>query len=311
MTSKKAPRKSPWDALRIEDGTHLDWSKFNLLENMLLFCINRFHSVPQESQVRFHLNNVNPDGSLCLLFHIDRESDPLIRGQGQLRPDYVTFYFSRNSIICTIIEIKKSNEKNLEHGIEQITSFRRTLQSHIANQLSGKFHVKYQGILLAAINADIPNRKLEDVHRREGFVIRAVQTLNSADLSELVGAQIAFDAAIKNPSIAGVRPKSAENPIQVFLSTKGMKDRISDDLFSSRFAAPAAAPPGHCGIYVNYLIDNNSYLALHVAEGVCHINFSEKAEPEFIESVRGWLSSRGFPLGSRIILNRMASTERS
>src|SRR5437773_2404578 len=57
----------------------LNWGEFNFLENLLVSCLLSGRSVPKESGIGFTLTLDEGDSSLCLLFKIDRNRDPLVR----------------------------------------------------------------------------------------------------------------------------------------------------------------------------------------------------------------------------------------
>jgi len=155
--TSKTPR-----ALLDRKQDKLNWSLFKFLENLLVFCAAPSRSVPRESGVHFHISSKIKDEGVCILFKIDRRSDPLMPGHGW-KPDYMAFYAAADRCICTIIEMKGRDEKNLRHGIEQIKTLRDMLRAEFDKHLPGacRNKIRFQGILLTPVNAQVPNQLLK------------------------------------------------------------------------------------------------------------------------------------------------------
>ena len=98
----------------------LDWDNFNIVENLLVFCVMRERAVPKESGVAFGITVSDDDNSVCIVFKTDRAKDPLIRDVASPRPDYLILYGNDKTLILTIVEMKGKAPRNREHGIEQI-----------------------------------------------------------------------------------------------------------------------------------------------------------------------------------------------
>lgn len=114
----------------------LNWTLFNSLENLLVFCVQSSRSAPQESGVHFHISSRIKEDGVSLLLKIDRQPDSLIR-QGSVRPDYLFMHITSKSWIFTIIEMKGRDEKKLEHGIEQIKKGREWIARWLDDNLPG------------------------------------------------------------------------------------------------------------------------------------------------------------------------------
>ena len=127
------PKPTP-RALASGRGDQLDWHRFNLLENLMIFRTLRSRVV-LENHVSFQIAPVDRDRAICLLYQVDHGSDPLIKITDGPRPDYVAFYVSKTACICTIIEMKGREPKKLRHGIDQIKAFRVRLQRELRTHL--------------------------------------------------------------------------------------------------------------------------------------------------------------------------------
>jgi len=148
-------------SLAAQKEKKLDWENFNFLENMLVLCTVVERRVPEESGVHFSVSSIPEDKTVTILFRTDRKEDPLIRGKGGKRPDYMALYIKDETCLCTIIEMKGTDAKKLKHGIEQIKELRNRLKQEIRNYLPTKWQVEIQGLLLTPPNSQIPLKQLE------------------------------------------------------------------------------------------------------------------------------------------------------
>jgi hypothetical protein len=57
----------------------LNWQTFHFLENLLVFCAMPTRRVPKESGVCFQISSKAKDEAICILFKIDRKTDPLVK----------------------------------------------------------------------------------------------------------------------------------------------------------------------------------------------------------------------------------------
>jgi hypothetical protein len=233
--------KTPRAILRRKQDK-LNWSLFNFFENLLVFCATPSRSVPPESGVEFHISSKVKDEGVCVLFKIDRRRDPLIRGRA-IKPDYMAFYASRNGCICTIIEMKGRERKNLEHGIEQIKELRDRLRTEISEHLPGacKGRIKFQGILLMPFNADVPRIKIQN-EAQAGFHILPLQYDHKAELYRYVRTEV-------HPSHRYVHAKLPHEPdefnaIERLLVQAALPARMKDALSERRAAT---------GIHLHYV----------------------------------------------------------
>lgn len=274
----------------------LDWSGYNFLENMLLFCITENLSVPEEGSIRFHLNRIDQQTSFCLLFHFDRSPDPLVREEGQPRPDYVAFYFEKDQVICTIIEMKGTKEHNLKHGVQQILKGHEILKKEISTHLPRKLKIIYQGILLAPLNSEFPNREIDKTLRKSNFVIKPMQVMKAADLSSFISKQLtANDVKIansgSNSSPSCPKTSSGSDTPQLigqFLAKRGLRLRKNE---STR---------PEFGICVDYFLREEGYMSLRVSPDSCMLLFFDKHIKTECESILKCIKQCKFDQNCRI-----------
>ena len=122
----------------------LDWDNFNIVENLLVFCVMRERAVPKESGVAFGITVGDDDNSVCIVFKTDRAKDPLIRDVASPRPDYLILYGNGNTLILTIVEMKGKAPRNREHGIEQIKALKDLLARELSQNLPGRLRSKFK-----------------------------------------------------------------------------------------------------------------------------------------------------------------------
>jgi hypothetical protein len=173
--------KTPRDILARKEN-RLDWARFNFLENLMVFCALPSRRVPAESGVQFQVSSRAKERSVCLVFEIDRRSDPLMDRAGP-KPDYMVLHAAREQCICTIVEMKGREEKNVEHAVEQIKALYRRLREEIHAHLPGAClrAIKIQGILLTPYNAQIPLQKLKK-EAAAGLTIVPLQYHRTAEI---------------------------------------------------------------------------------------------------------------------------------
>ena len=273
------PRKAPRTILEAKRDK-LDWTLFSFLENLFIFCTTTTRSAPEESGVHFQISsNIKTDG-ICLLFKIDRQSDPLMDRQS-IKPDYMTLHVTASSCICTIIEMKGREEKGTEHGIDQIKALRDRLRLEFAQHLPGKFcaRVKYQGILLTPYNASVPqNRILQEA--RTGLTIIPLRYNHKAELYSYVRNVNQLSSRYDHKAL----PRTTEdefNPIEHILVHGAMPSRVKDALH----AAHDWKTRERTGIYINYKATSDgprrddSYAALLVDKKRARIFFPDASGP--------------------------------
>lgn len=95
----------------------------NVLERLLVECVQSTRAVPSESGFHFHVH-VPPEaaGCLCLIFHVDLARDPLVAAGP--RPDYLVLHATRDRLIFTIVEMKGRGEQDLTHGYSPTSASR-------------------------------------------------------------------------------------------------------------------------------------------------------------------------------------------
>ncbi|NUQ75514.1 MAG: hypothetical protein HUU21_18365 [Polyangiaceae bacterium] len=237
---------------------------FNFLENLLAFCVHPSRNVPEESGVHFQISSAIKDKGVCLIFKIDRGSDPLIPDT-EHKPDYMTFFASRDRCICTIIELKGTDSKKLKHGIEQIRALRDKLRNEIAAHLPRKCRgsITFQGLLLTPPNSDIPRHQIER-EKNNGLTILALQWPHQFQLFDYVQKANAIDERY-------VHKKDTErnlrgwNAIEEILVQCALPERIDDAFRAKR---KASAHKGNTGVYLNFA-DNPEKPRAYAALSAC------------------------------------------
>ena len=256
----------------------LDWQNFNFLENLLVFCTVPGRSVPKESGVHFRITLDSQNKSLCILFEIDRRSDPLIKNRALKRPDYMSLYIDSNSCICTIIEMKGKNHNSLENGIEQILKLKEILQNEISDHLPPKLKFQFQGILLTPYNSQIPSKKIAELVAKD-FIILPIQYDNKAELYPYVSKKNKLTEISKKYNHQEITESTALL-IEKILTKRALPKRIPDDYYSSNFLVGNDRE----GIYINYLLPNDSdYITLLSNTKYTEINMQESKNKEEIK----------------------------
>lgn len=249
--AKKSKKKAN---LLSGEKRNLDWHTFNVLENLLVFCALKERRVPKESGVHFRIGSKGRDGSICILFEIDRKNDPLIRATHTARPDYMVFYVNRGLCICTIVEMKGKGGKDLVHGIKQIKSFVDILKREMRDHLP-YFSMRFQGILLTPPNSQTPLKMIER-EKNNGFVILALQYHHKAELFPYISKENKVSERYKHEELPH---DSNRGLIESILVDGALPARIADAFHASNFDAKK----NRTGIYINYqLPDEGAYAVL-------------------------------------------------
>ncbi len=255
----------------------LDWNNFNFLENLLVFCARQKREAPKESGVHFRISLDSRQDSICILFEIDRRKDPLIKPNTVKRPDYMSLYINPNSCIFTIIEMKGTNKNSLEHGIEQILSFRDRLKQeifqHLPKKFQDKFKVKFQGILLTPYNVSIPQLKIAK-EAKNGFIILPLQYSAKAELYPYVSKENKITEKYEHQKIC----ESESLLVEKILTTRSLPKRITNDSSSRE-----CHPNDRIGINIDYLLPNeNDYITLSSNESKITINLRGNSDDKEI-----------------------------
>jgi hypothetical protein len=169
----------------------------------------------------------------------------------------MSLYINPNSCIFTIIEMKGTNKNSLEHGIEQILSFRERLKQEICQHFPKKFpeqfKVKFQGILLTHYNVSIPQLKIAK-EAKNGFIILPLQYSAKAELYPYVSKENKITEKYQHQKIC----ESESLLIEKILTTRSLPKRITNDSSSRQ-----CNPNDRIGINIDYLLPNeNDYITL-------------------------------------------------
>lgn len=254
----------------------LDWQNFNFLENLLVFCTIPGRNAPKESGVHFRIT-LNSQNSICILFKIDREHDPLIRNKKLKRPDYMSLYIDSNSCICTIIEMKGTNHNSLDRGIQQILTLKENLKSEIKAHLPSKFKVKFQGILLSPYNSQIPTEEIKK-EALKGFIILPIQYDKKAELYPYISKLNRLTDRYAHQKI----DESTTLSIEKLLTTRALPKRIQDEFYTSNFSKSKDRE----GIYIEYLLLNEvDCITLSLDKNLNQI-YIRRDEKENIKEIR-------------------------
>ncbi|MEZ4294004.1 MAG: hypothetical protein R3B70_03435 [Polyangiaceae bacterium] len=192
--------------------------------------------VPAESGVQFGISAKAREDGICLVFRVDDPDLPIVE-QGP-RPDYLVVLASEKGCVMTIVEMKGREEKNIEHGIEQILAMYRRLRQEMSRCLPGSWRrIKMQGILLMPQNAHINRKKIEDASN-EGLEILPLQYHHQAELYPYISNTVSRTGRYqheKHPYRPGDR--SELNPVEHLIAEGKLDQRIRDAFFESRSGA--------------------------------------------------------------------------
>ncbi len=298
QTVRKKQQKKNKSAQKI--GKCINWNVFNFLENLIHCCAMTSRNVPKESGVHFQISSQVKDEAICILFHIDRQDDPLISDK-DIKPDYLCIYLSPSECIFTIIELKGTEKKNLAHGIDQIVSLKNKLKDEIKTFLPSKFKPRFQGILLTPFNSDIPRKKIAETNRN-GFPILPVQYNHKAELYDYITKLNGITELYKhNKSLP--HDKNEFNFIEQILvyhtlSTRKQNDRFYQTLFN--------------------LDSHRTHLFLDFKSPICNdygVFYSDKSKILFasnqnlLDEIKKSLVDNGFVAPSRKIPNWICLSE--
>jgi hypothetical protein len=232
------------------------FSDFNFLEKLLVFCALKEKSVPKESGVHFRI--ASKKDTLCVLFEIDSKSELLKIPANSPRPDYMAFYFSKKTCLCTIIEMKGKSEKRLEHGIEQIKWLRDKLKTEITNHLPSYFKIKFQGILLTPYNSQIPLKEIQK-EKANGLIILPLQYDHKAELFPYVSKENNLTEKYNHKNFKYEDAGFIEQRLLQF----ALKERKQDTFHAANYS-----PKNREGMYVNYLLpEPDNYAVLYADKG--------------------------------------------
>lgn len=257
--------KSVQELLREKSSrTQLNWSEFNFLENLLVFCLLSNRSVPKESGISFSITIEETDASVCLLFRIDRDRDPLVRNPKTPRPDYLALYCCNGTCVLTIIEMKGG--KDTSRALDQIIAFKQILKTEFQKHLPGRFasRVALQGILLHSSQQQVPLERIKR-QEKEGFVVLPLGYNQRAELLTYVSKENRLTDSGKLVRYSHYRSRGqgrAFNSLEPILVNGSLHTRIKDEIFRNRFLNH----PDRTGVYLNYAGNDSEYCALIVGD---------------------------------------------
>jgi hypothetical protein len=190
--------------------------------------------VPEESGVRFAVSSKAKEDGICLVFHVDDPEAPIFDADS-LRPDYLVVHASKNGCVLTIVEMKGTEQKNLEHGVEQIRVMYRRLREEMQKCLPGsskRAHI--QGVLLMPYNAQLPWKKIESADK-EGIRIFPLQYGDQAELYRYVSTRISRTERYQHEKLPRDRPEL--NGVEQLIAEGKLDQRVRDAFFRERRGA--------------------------------------------------------------------------
>jgi len=220
----------------------LDWTNFNFLENMLIFCTVPERRVPKESGVHFSVSSSPEDKSVTILFRIDRRKDPLIREEHVKRPDYMALYIKDKTCLCTIIEMKGTDHKKLKRGIEQIKELKNRLKQEIRKYLPTKWQVEFQGLLLTPPNSQLPLKLLDELKKE--IVILPLQYSHKFELFTYISHK---NEKLSDKYSHAPRHKNDLNFIEKLICNQVLSERIKNAFYEKH-----AREIKEKSIYINF-----------------------------------------------------------
>jgi len=269
MAKKVKQSNNPADILSRKKDK-LDWENFNFLENLLVFCVSPERNAPRESKggVQFHINPQPERDCLCLMFHIDRQKDPLITGQGIKRPDYMVLFIENDYWICTVVEMKGATEKGFKHGIEQVKVLRDRLREELKVSAS-KVKIKFQAIMMIPAQSQIP-RKLIEKEEQQGLIILPLQYDHKAELFNYVSK---INKLTERYVHEEIRPPREDSKVENILMNCALQERLNDKFAVSNKDKTTNGQ----GIYINYALlpNEKDYAALAIDNSGMKIGVKE------------------------------------
>jgi hypothetical protein len=186
--------------------------------------------VPAESGVRFAIASKAKEDGICLVFKVDDADVPIV--EDGPRPDYLVVHASREQCLFTIVEMKGREEKNVEHGIEQIRAMYRRLRQEMASCLPGSWRrAKIQAILLTPQNAHFNRTKIQDA-RDEGIEILPLQYHHQAELYPYVSKPISRTLKYVHDSDRRTPPEL--NAVERLIAEGKLDRRVRGSHFDAR-----------------------------------------------------------------------------
>lgn len=287
MAKKKVKQsKNPADILSRKKDK-LDWENFDFLENLFVFCVSKDRNAPRESKggVQFRINPKPERDCLCLMFHIDRQKDPLITGQGIKRPDYMVLFIENDNWICTVVEMKGATEKGFKHGIEQVKVLRDRLKEGLKVSAS-KVKIKFQAIMMIPAQSQIPGDLIKQ-EEQQGLVVLPLQYDHKAELFNYVSK---INKLTERYIHEEIRLPREDSKVENILMNYALQERINDKFAVSNKAKTTNGQ----GIYINYALlpNRDDYAALAVDNSGMKIGVKESSN-KFENKIKSDLGKLG------------------
>lgn len=239
----------------------VDWERFSLLENLLVFRVLPELTVPPESGVKFRISREQVGEGVCLLIRVDHPTDPVF-AQGSVRPDYMALYLHGTGCICTIIEMKGKSVEEHKHAVEQIEALRVRLKEEFRKFLLRWFQIPIQGLLVSPTAAQTPLPRLKSLER-QGFTILPVKCDTRAELFPYISKLNRLDNAFRNQPRHPARP----GPLEELLAQRALPMRL----------ATAGSQRAGEGLHIDYALSGHEYASLTTRGRHCIFTVKEDA----------------------------------
>lgn len=225
MQKRSSERKQARSSRRNREATE----GLTFLEKLVLRALPT-RQVPAESGVRFAIASKAKEDGICLIFKVDDADVPIVE-EGP-RPDYLVVHASRERCLLTIVEMKGTEAKNIEHGIEQICAMYRRLRKEMASCLPGSWRrAEIQGVLLMPHNAQVNWKKIDEA-KKEGVKILPLQYHHQAELYAYVSQPVVPTKRYSHDKLPRTPPEL--NVVERLIAEGTLKRRIRDSHFDAR-----------------------------------------------------------------------------
>ncbi len=227
MAKQSRDPKNPQRAKRDAELTEC----LTFLEKLVLRVLPG-RQVPAESGVRFAIGSKAKDDGICLVFQVDDQHVPIVTTGP--RPDYLVVHVSRSGCLMTIVEMKGTEKRNCEHGIEQILAFSRLLRDEMARCLPGSWRrVQIQGLLLTPFNSQIGflSKKIDEA-RKQKVEILPLQYSHQAELYSYISKPISRTVRYAHEKLPRQPPEL--NVVEEIIASGKLDKRIRDTFFNNR-----------------------------------------------------------------------------
>lgn len=225
-------RSSGKQKARVSRRDHEEAEGLTFLEKLVLRALAS-RQVPAESGVRFAISSKAKEDGICLLFKVDDPDAPIL--EDGPRPDYLAVHVTGEQCLLTIIEMKGTEEKNVEHGIEQIRAMYRRLRQEMGSSLPGSWRrARIQGLLLTPYNAHVNHKRIEEA-RKEGVEILPLQYHHQAELYPYISKPVSRTARYAHEQLPRVAPEL--NPTERLIAAGKLDRRVRDAHFDERRGA--------------------------------------------------------------------------